>query len=209
MLAVVLQDVNKHVPQLPRRTDRPPVVPLRPHLARSLKDAIEGARKTDGQALTSAAESVAVLSLDEQVHMVALDAELDDPVLPAPEGSLVRSGDRLRESKENALAAEGVKPPAGSHGDLDRMTMCVVGPSKVDDVSKLRLRPPGPIPRPAMPMPRSALGMLELELAMGTGHGILNLALIFRGARRGGSAIKCNGRHRAKSGFLATHFVAR
>jgi hypothetical protein len=84
MLAVVLQNVNEHVPQLTWRPDRPPVVPLGPHLARALEDTIERASKPDREALTPATKRVAVVGLDEQMDVIALDAELDDPILPAP-----------------------------------------------------------------------------------------------------------------------------
>jgi hypothetical protein len=170
MLAVVLQDVNEDVSQLPRRPDGAAVVALRPDLARTLEDAIEGARKPDRQALATAAERLAVLGLDEQVHMIALNAELDDPVLPAPERALIRLGDRVRESEENALTAERVKPTARAHGDLDRMATRVVRPREVPHVSKLRLWTPGPSPRPTVPPLRDGLGELQVELAVRYGH---------------------------------------
>ena len=68
MLAVVLQDVDEHVPQLPRRPDRPPIVALRPHLAGTLEDPVESASKADGEPLTAAPERIAVLRLDEEVR---------------------------------------------------------------------------------------------------------------------------------------------
>lgn len=106
----IAQNVDDGTSRLLRRLERVCVVPVREHPAAPLHQAVQGASDTNGQTLNSAREPHGILGLDDQVKMVALHAEVNEP---EPGTSLsVRESSRNRAEAALATQVPDVTPHA-------------------------------------------------------------------------------------------------
>jgi hypothetical protein len=97
MLPEILQDVDEGVPDLAWRGEPPGVVAIRPDLPAPAERAVHCPREPDGEALEAAGERVGIGGLDEHVHVVRLDGEMDHA-----EFASGRSCQRPAEQRENS-----------------------------------------------------------------------------------------------------------
>jgi hypothetical protein len=103
MTPVVLQHVRKTRPRLAGRGELVQVVPIREHRPFAMEQVIQALRDADREPLHSAPERLRVVSLDDQVEMVVLHGEVDDPKIFSNARS---SADRLFDLREGLLCAE-------------------------------------------------------------------------------------------------------
>jgi hypothetical protein len=79
MFLPIVQDVHNGVPHFPRRPEQACVVAVGPHRAPPAQHAVDAARQTDGEALNAAGPRARRVGLGDQMNVVALDAEVEDP----------------------------------------------------------------------------------------------------------------------------------
>src|SRR6266446_3021961 len=79
MFPPILQDVDESVPDLTRRAERPHVVAVTPHTAASAEHAIDRLGESDCEALEPSGQGAAILCLDEEVNVIALYREVENP----------------------------------------------------------------------------------------------------------------------------------
>jgi hypothetical protein len=79
MFPPILQDVDESVPDLTRRAEHPRVVAVSPHATASAEDAIHRLRESNCEALEPSGQRTAILRLDEEVNMIALYREMENP----------------------------------------------------------------------------------------------------------------------------------
>jgi hypothetical protein len=94
----VLEPVLEHVHQcsadLARRPEPPCVVAIGPDCAASPEDAVHGLRQPDREPLAAPGEARPALGFDDQVDVIGLDAELQQPEGPSGRGCKTISYDR-------------------------------------------------------------------------------------------------------------------
>jgi len=78
MLSPILEDVDERTTDLARCLERARMISVVPYLPTPPERAIDRLGDPDGEALNTAPES-ARLRLDEEVDVVALDAEVEQP----------------------------------------------------------------------------------------------------------------------------------
>ncbi len=81
-MACVEEHIRKSIADLARAAEQTEVIALRKHGPAAVEDALDGSRKARADRLHAAAERFAVASLDDQVGVIALEREVDDPELP-------------------------------------------------------------------------------------------------------------------------------
>jgi hypothetical protein len=79
VLAPVVEDVDERVPNFARRAENPGVEAIRPHAPVTAERAVHRLGDPDGESLDPTCEPHWCVRLDQQVHVVALNAEVDDP----------------------------------------------------------------------------------------------------------------------------------
>jgi hypothetical protein len=126
MLPPVLENVDEAVPHFAGRAERPGMVAVGPELAPAPENAVRGPCEPDRKPLEAARESELILCLHQEVHVVGLDRELEEPEAP-PGGS----GQRSAERREDATVAERRQRPSGTKGDVHRMAGLVPRPGPV------------------------------------------------------------------------------
>ena len=94
MLSPIVQHVHEGVSHLPRRTHHPRVVAISPHRTVAPEDAVDRLCYTNGQAAHTTLESRRLVRLHQQVEVIMLDAEVQDPESSSASRSQ-RSADRL------------------------------------------------------------------------------------------------------------------
>jgi len=148
--AEVLPEVEKHVhharSHLPRRRERPDVVPIAndPPLA-AAERAVDRERQPDGEPVHAAPGASRLIPFDDEVPVILLDGEVDDA-----ESIDRRPRDGAPERPEHPRRSERRKPRHRSDGDLHRVSGIDPRPRIVRHRrSAARLSPralPGPAP---------------------------------------------------------------
>ncbi len=87
VVAPIAQDVDQREPCLLRGPEDSRVVSVGPNPARAVVGTIERPRHSDGEASDRARQRHAIASFAEQMQVIGLDAEMDDP---APEALAAR-----------------------------------------------------------------------------------------------------------------------
>ena len=115
------REVTEHVGDGVRRfagaLEHVRVIPVREDLAPPLHHSVQRACDADRQVLDAARESYGIFCLDDEVKMVALDAEVNEPESSAT--FPVR--ERFRDGTETAPAAQMPDFPPHSQCDVHRM----------------------------------------------------------------------------------------
>jgi hypothetical protein len=92
MLRCIAENVKKRPPHFERRFELTRMVAVGEHAPGACKSAVNRSRNTYREALHRSAEASPVRSLDQEVHVIALDAVVNDPAaetLPCPDQSTV------------------------------------------------------------------------------------------------------------------------
>jgi len=79
MFPEVHQDVDERVPYGARRGERPCVVPVSEDVSAPSQGAVDGTCEPDRNAANAAGKGEAIIGLGDEVYVVVLDAEFDDP----------------------------------------------------------------------------------------------------------------------------------
>jgi hypothetical protein len=93
VLAKIEEHVSRGEPYLARRPERAGAVTLAPHLATTVRGSIDGARTSNGETLQAAAERSRAVRFHDEMNVVNLDREVDDPERAAA-GSSQRAAQR-------------------------------------------------------------------------------------------------------------------
>jgi hypothetical protein len=132
VLVAVRQRVTETVANLGGRPERPSVVAVGIHVARMLQAHLEPVHETPPEAVHRPRERHPSLRLDDQVRMVRLQAELDDPEVLTP----VHAPHDLREHLERREVPEARQPLDEPHRHEQWMTRRELGPLRVRDPSR-------------------------------------------------------------------------
>jgi len=116
------------VAHLARRGERPSVIPVAPDAPSAAEGAVERPRHADGEPPEAAAERPRVVGLDDEMEMVVLHTEMEDP--KALVGGRTERTEDGREDPAGSQAADGT--PA-AQGDMHRVRGGVRGPRAVRD----------------------------------------------------------------------------
>ena len=118
--AQVLSEVEQHVdhadPHLPGRRERPRVIAIAYDGSLAAEAPVHGERQSDRQAVNAAAHTSRIVTFDDEVAVVLLDGEMNDPK-PVERCA----GDGPLDGREHPRRAERRKSCRRSHRDLDRM----------------------------------------------------------------------------------------
>jgi hypothetical protein len=79
VLAPVVEHVDQRVPHFARRPEHPRVISVSPNRAATVEGSVHSLGNPDGETLKAAAKTRRTIRFDEQVHVIALDAELKEP----------------------------------------------------------------------------------------------------------------------------------
>ncbi len=104
------------------------------------EQAIDRAREANPQALHTSGEDTAARSFHDQVHVVALDREVDDTKAAAQLGHVRSSAHGLANDREERLLTEVREAVARAQGDVDRVGGVVSGPRPVRHTRTARKR---------------------------------------------------------------------
>ena len=102
------------------------VIALRPNRSASFERAIDSAGTTDAESLQTARELRSAVCLDEQVHMVGLDGEVEHA-----EAGGARSGQGAAQLTEHLVRSKGGEGWNRAEGDVNGMARIVFGPSQM------------------------------------------------------------------------------
>jgi hypothetical protein len=75
---------------------------IRPHASTAPECAVDGFRDADGESLKTPCETCGRVRFDEQMHVIGLHAEVDDPEAVAASG-----GERATDGREHATVTKG------------------------------------------------------------------------------------------------------
>jgi len=78
MFRPVLEDVHEGIANLTRRTENTRMIPVRPNSAAPGEDAVDGPSHANGQTLETAHEGRVSVSLDDEMHVIRLHAEVQE-----------------------------------------------------------------------------------------------------------------------------------
>ena len=131
MLPPVLQDVYERVADFARRRQLAGVVAVVPHLPAAAEHPIDRLREANRQPLNSVPERGEPVAHENQVDMIALDAELNEP-----EFSCRGSRKRRADCGEEAIFTERRNIRARPERDVDRTAAIV------RDAATVRQAPP-------------------------------------------------------------------
>ncbi len=112
-MACVQQHIRKSIADLSRAAEQAEVVALREHGAAAVEDTVDSSRKARADRLQTTAERNAISGFDDQVDVVALEREVDDPELPA----LTRGREGLPDLAYQYAAPQGRKARVQAPGD--------------------------------------------------------------------------------------------
>src|SRR5262245_29837591 len=161
MLPPVLQDVHERMPDLTRRRQLAGVVSVVPHLPAAAEQAIDRLRDADRQPLDTAAQRGQPVAFEDQVDVIALDAELDES-----EAFPRCSGKRRADGREEAGLSERRKIRRRPERDMDGTAGIVRGAATVRQTSPPRRRLPSCAVTSTAPRPRGR----KIQLSRVTRH---------------------------------------
>jgi len=101
MFPPVVEHVDEGVSHFTGRPQQARVIAIPPHSATAAEDAVDGLRDPDGEPANTALERRRLLRLYQQVQMVSLHAELEDP-----ESLRARSLQSDLDGREEAFASQ-------------------------------------------------------------------------------------------------------
>ena len=79
MLAEIAEDVGESVSHLARRRERSAEPSIGPERALAIQESVDVARDADGDAAEAGGQSSLVARFDDEVEVIALNGEVDDP----------------------------------------------------------------------------------------------------------------------------------
>src|SRR5580765_4245204 len=161
MFPPVLEHVEQRVPHLARRRERPKVVAIVPDPSVSSERAIDRLRDTDRQALDAAAQLTKPVVLEDQVDVVALNAEMEQP-----KSFRGRLRERRSDRHEDAVAPQRRQSPGCPQRDMYWTAAIVHGSPPMWHATSSGCRFPSRAFSPATPCRRRC----ELELSRRTVH---------------------------------------
>jgi hypothetical protein len=136
VLAVIHQYVHERVPHRPRGGERPRVVPVAPDGAAPTEGAVDRPRHPDGKPPEAAAEHSRVIGLDDEMEMVVLDTELEEP-----EPTVGRRSKRAADGWEDPVGPQAADGPPAAERDVHGVRGTVRGPGAVRDARAATRRP--------------------------------------------------------------------
>ena len=83
VLLAIHEHVNQRVPHFARRGERSRVVPVAEHGAPAAESAVDRASDPDRDAAETAGQTFAAVRFDEEMDVIVLDGEVDNPEAPA------------------------------------------------------------------------------------------------------------------------------
>jgi hypothetical protein len=101
MLAPVVEHVDERIAYLARRAEQPGVEAIRPHSTAAPERAVDGLGDANGETLNATSETRGRVRFNEQMHVIALDAELENP-----EPVAARGGQRTADGREDATLSK-------------------------------------------------------------------------------------------------------
>ena len=135
----VFEPILQHVEQRPtdfaRRAQSPRVIPISPHGSPAAEKAIDRLRQADRQPLASAGESRSLPRLDEEMHVIDLNAVVQDAEGPPGGG---RKG--VAHYREHGRAAQRRDTGGGAQRDVHGHSRLVRRPTTVRDGTAARTR---------------------------------------------------------------------
>jgi hypothetical protein len=134
-----------------------------PHPTASPERTIDGSCDPNGQSLHAAAEGRRSLRLDEQMHVIHLDAELQNA-----EAVVGRHRECAADRAEQARSAKGPDARARAQRHVHRASCVVQRPPSMHDGSSAGRR------LPTGPVATAAAGTNELELAHDLNRALLS-----------------------------------
>ena len=134
MVCGVAENIGDGDDQLPRRAQQPRVVVVVEHLPGAPHHRVERPGDADGQPLDAARKRAVVVGLDDQVQVVALDAEFDHPQSePA-----ARQVEAVGDAPEAAPAAQVPHVPPHAQRDVHRCDAAEARPPGMRDAISAR-----------------------------------------------------------------------
>jgi len=128
MLAAVHQYVDERVADRARRGERAGMKPVPPHGSAAAERAVDRPRDADGEAPHPAAQSPRIIGFDDEMEMVVLDREMNDPEVPAG-GHVERAAD----SGKRAVGPQAANCGSAAQGHVHRVRRRVRRPWPVRD----------------------------------------------------------------------------
>jgi hypothetical protein len=120
VLSKVEQDVDHSAPDLARGSERACVVAIRPDGAPATDAAVDGPRAANGQTLNSAPQHRRCVGFDNQVNVIDLNGEVNDPKRRA-----ARRGERGAQPWVNPWRSQRCDPVMSAERDVDGMAHVV------------------------------------------------------------------------------------
>jgi len=128
VLAAVQENIDEPVPDFPWCLQRPGMVPIGPNSTGSAEAFVDRLGESNAETLHAARERRPGFRLDEEVHMVRLNAEVHDSE---------RGAGRVRESsanfREEAHGAQRAKSSHRPQGHVDRVSIVMDRSSPMGD----------------------------------------------------------------------------
>lgn len=126
MFPAVLEDVDERMADLPRRRESSSVVPVVPDGSAAAENAIDGLGDANRETLNAATQSHGTVCFYEQVDVIALHAEMEEP-----EPVCRRLRERGTYRRENDLVPQRRKIGARSQRDVNGAATIVGGSAPV------------------------------------------------------------------------------
>jgi hypothetical protein len=146
------------------------MIPFCPHRTAPAEHAVDGFRHADRESLASASQAVPALGFDQQVNVVGLYAEVQEPKRPS-----ARSRERIPEGAEHPARPQRRKARDRTQGDMDRLVTIVRRSAAVGHASATWSGRPTCTRAPAAPGTKGELGLARL-VHLETGRDYTKLA---------------------------------
>jgi hypothetical protein len=160
MLSEVVEYVHERVPDLTRRPQHARMIPIAPYAPMASERAVHCLRQADRETLHTAREPRRLVRLYQQMQMVSLDAERQNP-----ETGGARRAEGDSENRQQVLVPERRDIGARPQSNMGRTTRVMLQATYVrDDAATCLGFPPGAV-APSTPGSRP-----ELELLHRTSH---------------------------------------
>ncbi len=166
----VLEHVDQTDTDFARRPKLSRVVAIAPYRAPPTEDVIHCLREPHREALTAARQACMVVCLDEQMQVIALDAELKQPEARAGGG-----GERAAHGREDRSTPERGEAGSGTQRDVHRHVAIVRSAATVRNLATPRCRGATSAPATATPRAEDEVGLAR-ALHLETGRDYIKLA---------------------------------